>query len=380
MTTIDLGVPSARGDSSAEHLATGANRFDGSREVNGEAFRLAIMPTDTEIVAGRRRLHVKAVSIVSSLVVGYSALLNGNVPVPVRAVCFPIVIVSLIMVATSIMHDANHFAFFGGSHRANKLVGFLADLLGVSSALWRIKHDIHHADTNVQGVDVDIDQGAIARLAPEQPHRVWHQWQHLYMWPLYGLMGIQWLLISDFTDLIRGHIAGKSIRNIPKRAVASIFLGKALHVLWALILPMVLFPWFVVLPAYLVGSWVIGSVLAVTFQIAHCVDNADFTTSSAPRRGDDYVWHQLRTTVNVAPSRSVLGRLRSVVVGGLDYQIEHHLAPNVPHTTYAAMAQRLRLSCADHAVQYRTHSSVKSAIKSHSRWLKQMGSTPVIFD
>jgi linoleoyl-CoA desaturase len=374
MTTIDLAIPSINIES---YQPQADQQSSPATAVGGEAFRLAIMPTETEITNGRRRLHFKAVGIVTSLVVSYATLLNSTVTVGLRIAAFPVLIISLIMVATSIMHDANHFAFFGGSRGANKFVGYLADLLGVSSALWRIKHDIHHADTNVQGVDVDIDQGAIARLAPEQPHRVWHQWQHLYMWPLYGLMGVQWLLVSDFTDLLRGHIAGESIRTLPKRTVASIFLGKALHVVWALILPMMLFPWFVVLPAYLVGSWMIGSVLAVTFQIAHCVDNADFTTPSAPRRGDDYVWHQLRTTVNVMPNISLLGRFRAMLVGGLDYQIEHHLAPNVPHTTYAAMAQRLRASCTEHGVTYRTHSNVANAIKSHSRWLKRMGTRPV---
>jgi linoleoyl-CoA desaturase len=342
-------------------------------QIKGEELRSLVMPSAAEVDSARRQLHRKAVLVMAGVVGGYTTVLSSGTPTPLRLLAFPVLIVSLIMVATSVMHDANHFAFFDGSAIANKLVGYLADLLGVSSALWRIKHDIHHADTNVQGIDADIDQGAIARLAPEQPLHSWHRWQHLYMWPLYGLMGVQWLLISDFTDLIRGQIAGQSIRGVSKRTIASVFLGKLLHVGWALVLPMMLFPWFIVIPAYLAGSWVIGSVLAVTFQIAHCVDNADFTTPNALRRGDDFVWHQLRTTVNVTPNDSLLGRFRSMLVGGLDYQIEHHLAPEVPHTAYAAIAKRLRLACSEHDITYRSHAGVRAAIGSHKRWLTQMG-------
>jgi linoleoyl-CoA desaturase len=117
-------------------------------------------------------------------------------------------------------------------------------------------------------------------------------------------------------------------------------------------------------------------VLSVTFQIAHCVDRAEFTDDSAPRRGDDFVLHQLLTTVNVAPNRSVIGRFRSFVLGGLDYQIEHHLAPEIPHTTYARIAAQLKRSCEEEDVLYRSHANVRGAIVSHHRWLRMMATMP----
>ncbi len=346
--------------------------------VGGEELRTMVMPSSVEIRRARLRLHLKAAGVLSTFIASYLTLLLSNTPWPVRIVAFPFVAGSLIMVATSIMHDANHGAFFGGAPRANQVVGYLADLLGVSSVLWRIKHDIHHADTNVQGIDADIDQGAIARLAPEQRVRAWHRFQHLYMWPLYGLMGVQWLLISDFTDLIRGRVADQSIAHLGIGTRAGIILGKLLHVGWALVLPMMFFPWWAVVPTYLLGSWAIGTVLAVTFQIAHCVDNAQFSLPDIARRGDDFVWHQLNTTVNVRPNRSLIGRFRSMMVGGLDFQIEHHLAPHVPHTAYAAMAKRLRSACSEHEITYRSHAGVVAAVKSHMRWLRTMGAAATV--
>ncbi len=342
-------------------------------QLSGDALRSLVTPSLDEIRVARRTLHRKAVAILTALCVGYATLLNGDALPLVRVVAYFVVLLALAMVATSIMHDANHGAFFDGSMRANHAVGYLADLLGVSSSLWRIKHNIHHAETNVQGLDPDIDQGVVARLAPLQTAKPWHRWQHRYMWALYGFMGVQWLLVSDFVDLARGQVAGQSITRLGMKTRAGIFAGKLLHVAWALALPLVWFPWQAVIPAYLVGSWLIGSVLAITFQIAHCVDVAEFAQANSDRPCNDAVWHQLRTTVDVVQRNTPAGRFRSMMVGGLDLQIEHHLAPHVPHTAYRAMEKRLRSAGEEHGISFLTHSGVLGAMRSHQRWLRQMG-------
>ena len=348
---------------------------DREGSLSGDALRAGVMPTEAEVARARRWLHQKAMLIAFTVLVSYALVLAGDVPWVGRLLAFPVLIVALIMVATSVMHDANHGAFFAGSTRANHIVGYASDLLGVSSALWRLKHDIHHADANVQGIDPDIDQGAIARLAPMQRRRFWHRWQHRYLWPLYGLLGVQWLLVSDFGELVGRYRRAKADPTLPRLSNAmraGIFTGKALHFGWAIALPLVWYPWWAVAIGYLSASWCVGVVLAVTFQVAHCVEEADFVLPDAARRNDAFVWHQLRTTVDVAPNRSVFGRLRSLIVGGLDYQIEHHLAPHIPHTSYAAMAKRLHVACAANGVRYRTHASVSSAIRSHHRWLRTL--------
>ena len=52
--------------------------------------------------------------------------------------------------------------------------------------------------------------------------------------------------------------------------------GKLVHLTWALVIPLLLHPWWVVLAFYLACSWVVGLLLATIFQLAHCVDEADF--------------------------------------------------------------------------------------------------------
>ncbi len=123
-------------------------------------------------------------------------------------------------------------------------------------------------------------------------------------------------------------------------------------------------------------SWVAGLVLATMFQVAHCVDVADFTTPDAPRRGAEWAQHQLRTTVNVRCRLPVFGHAARWLMGGLDHQIEHHLAPGLPHTAFPSFAPRVQAFCAETGLTYREHPSVVAAVRSHGRWLRTMGRGP----
>ena len=244
--------------------------------------------------------------------------------------------------------------------------------------LWRFKHNtLHHGNTNVVGYDSDIDQMPFARLTPQQPWRPWHRYQHVYMWFLYGFLGLQWLLFSDYRTLVRGMVGSHPLRVRPRRRdVALILAGKVLHVAWALLIPLAFHPWWGVLAFYLACSWMVGFLLANIFQLAHCVDHAGFFTSDVPRRGADFELHQLQVTVDIRCGVPVLRRLVSWLMGGLDFQIEHHLAARLPHTTYRRIAPRLQAACAERDITYRVHPTITSAVRSHARWLRQMGTEP----
>ena len=91
----------------------------------------------------------------------------------------------------NVMHDGSHGSY---STRPwlNRLMARALDLLGGSSFVWQRKHNLlHHTWPNVQGVDDDIDTGALARLSPGQKLRSYHRLQHLYMWPLYALLAVK---------------------------------------------------------------------------------------------------------------------------------------------------------------------------------------------
>ena len=150
--------------------------------------------------------------------------------------------------------------------------------------------------------------------------------------------------------------------------------GKLAHLTWAVAIPLALNPWWGVLCFYLACSWATGFVLATTFQVAHCVDVADFVPSDEAHRGSAFQVHQLRTTVDIRCGFVAHGG--RWLIGGLDHQVEHHLAPRLPHTIHPLLRRRVQSACSQDELPYRIHPSAWAALCSHSRWLKAMGQPP----
>jgi linoleoyl-CoA desaturase len=337
----------------------------------------AVRPSLRELVVARRRLHVKAIVIAALAGGSYWSLIATKSSVVEKLVASLVLVVALTAAATCVFHDANH-ASFSTSRLVNRLAGYTGDLLGASSWIWRFKHNnLHHGNTNMVGIDADIDQAPFARLAPEQPWRAWHRYQHFYMWLLYGFLTLQWFLISDFVDLKKHGIGTQRFARQPRRRdIGMIALGKVLHVGWAIALPLVYHRWWVVLTFYLAVSWSVGLLLATMFQLAHCAEHVAFPAADTPRRGPDFIAHQLRTTMDVGCRTRLGGGALHWLMGGLDFQVEHHLAPRLPHTVYPLVAQRLRRACRDCQLTIHSHATPWRAIKSHGRWLKSMGARP----
>jgi linoleoyl-CoA desaturase len=338
----------------------------------------SVAPSAEEIRVARRRLHVKALGIAALVATSYWALVISALPLVVRLAAGLLLAFGLVAVGTSIMHDANHHSF--SRHRwLNRVLAYTSDALGASSWLWRIQHNtLHHANPNVVGYDADIALSPFARLAPSQPWRPWYRGQHVYIWPLYGFLALKNLLVSDLVTVLRGRVDRQPLRRRRTPSViARITAGKLGHLAWAVVVPLMFNPWWAVLTCYVVCSWLVGFMLAVVFQLAHCVDvttmHDDATT---PRRGDDFAMHQLRTTADIESRIPVIGHVFRFLVGGLDHQIEHHLGPGLPHTLHRRVAERFRGACRAHGITYHLHPGVWSALRSHTRWLRSMSIQP----
>ena len=336
-----------------------------------------MLPSASDIRAARFALHLKSLIIAVLLGVSYYSLVLAEFPLAVRVSAAVVLVLALVALATCVMHDANHGAF-ARRRWVNRTLAYTADVLGASSWLWRIQHNqLHHGNTNVVGYDADLELAPWARLAPTQP---WHRrfrLQHVYIWPLYGLLALKNLTASDMLSLVRVRIGEQPLPRRPSRAViGGVVAGKLAHITWALVIPMLFNPWRDVLAWYLACSWLVGFTLAMMFQLAHCVDIATFPPSDAQRRGDQFVDHQLRTTVDVSSPVPVAGHVFRWLAGSLDHQIEHHLAPGLPHTIYPRLARQLREACNRHGLEYRVHPGVFAAVRAHARWLRAMGRQP----
>ncbi len=317
---------------------------------------------------------VKTLAILSWFVVTYLLLVfvaSTTWAALALSVCLGLAIAAI---GFNIQHDGGHGAY--SRHRwINRTAAMSLDLLGGSSLIWAHKHNgLHHTFTNLSGHDDDINLGLIGRLSPHQPHRWWHRWQHLYLWPLYGLLPIKWQFFDDFADLAS---RGRGAHSLPPlgRADWLVFAGgKILFFLLAFLLPLQFHPLSAVLGCYVVVSMVQGIVLSVVFQLAHCVEEADFPGIDPQLRQMESPWaaHQVATTVNFSRSNPWL----SWLLGGLNFQVEHHLFPRICHVHYPQISRIVEATCRDCGVPYRTHASFGSGLISHFRWLRRMGQEP----
>jgi linoleoyl-CoA desaturase len=129
-------------------------------------------------------------------------------------------------------------------------------------------------------------------------------------------------------------------------------------------------PW-VVLSLYGVAALTLGLTLSVVFQLAHCVEEAEFPVPRPDTGRIDRAWaiHQVETTVDFSRSSRVL----SWLLGGLNFQIEHHLFPRICHVNYPAMSRLVEETCREFGVRYTEHRSLGAGLASHFRWLQRMG-------
>lgn len=317
------------------------------------------------------QMYVKSAVVLACLVTTYTWLVFGAATWWVAVPLAMLLGLSLAAVGFNIQHDGGHSAY--SEHRwINRLAARALDLLGGSSYIWARKHNsIHHSYTNITGQDDDINVGFLGRLSPYQPRLALHRYQHLYLWVLYGFLAVKWHVVDDFRDLLTGRVGQHPFPRPRGRDLALLLGGKAAFFALAFGVPLLLHPWWIVLTFYGIASLVEGVVLSVVFQLAHCVEEADFPLPSPDtgRMATAWAEHQIQTTVNFAPRN----RLLSWWIGGLNYQIEHHLFPQICHVHYPALAPLVQQTCGEFGLRYAVNPTFRAGVASHFRWLRQMG-------
>ena len=278
---------------------------------------------------------------------------------------------SMAAIGFNVQHDGGHGAY--SSHQwVNRIMAWSLDLLGGSSYVWARKHNsIHHSYANITGHDDDINIGLLGRLSPHQRRLPFHRLQQYYLWLLYGLLPVKWLLFDDFWNLITGRIGAHRLARPKGWDLVTFLTGKVAALTLTFLVPMLFYPVWVVIVFYAIMSFVCGVVLSVVFQLAHCVEEAAFPmpVAGSDRMEAHWAVHQVQTTVDFARGN----RLLSWYVGGLNFQIEHHLFPKVCHLHYPALAPLVEATCREFGVRYVAHRTLFSSLASHFRWLRRMG-------
>jgi linoleoyl-CoA desaturase len=277
-------------------------------------------------------------------------------------------------VGLSVMHDANHGAY---SKRpwVNKTFGFFVNFLGGSDVNWKIQHNVlHHTYTNVHGMDEDIDAGAILRLSPHQKRRTLHRFQHLYAWFFYGLMTVAWFLTKDYKQVVRfSKMDLLATQNTSFRKALAIIIGsKIVYGGVFFVLPFFIAPvaWYYVLIGIFLMQFTCGLTLGAIFQPAHIVPTSDFPKPDESGNVEaDWAVNQLYNTSNFAPG----ARLFSWYVGGLNYQVEHHLFPNICHVHYRKLSKIVRETAMEYNLPYYSYKTFYNALSEHTSMLKNLG-------
>ncbi len=316
------------------------------------------------------RMYVKT-AIIMAWLAGSYVLLVGFATTWWQALPLAISLgMAMSAVGFSIQHDGGHGAYSGRSW-INRAMALTLDLLGGSSYVWAKKHNsVHHTYSNITDHDDDINIGFFGRLSPHQPRYWVHRWQHIYLWALYGLLPIKWQLYDDFRDVLLGRV-GQYRFPRPRGLDLVIFVGgKVIFFALAFALPLYLHSAWAVLGCYLAASFAQGVALSVVFQLAHCVEEAAFPLPNEDTGKMENAWaiHQVQTTVDFAQGN----RWLSWFCGGLNFQIEHHLFPQICHLHYPAIAPIVEQTCQDFGITYSTHVTFRSSLASHYRWLKRM--------
>lgn len=281
---------------------------------------------------------------------------------------------ALVEIGVNLQHDASHNAF--SRHRwINRGIALTADLIGASSYFWRWKHNrIHHAFTNVYGFDTDIDFGILGRLAPAAPRKWFHRWQHLYFWPLYGLLVIKWHLFDDFYSFFLGRLGNQKIPRPTGNDLVVFVLGKIIFFSYAFVIPLILHPALHVLFFYSFVTVVAGMALSMIFVLPHCSEYSDFPLPDQETGNIETprAIHQVRVTVDFTRNNPIA----TESVGGLNYHREHHLFPGTCHVHYSKISGIIDKVCDEFDIPHKEHKSYIAGLVSHYHWLRRMGMKP----
>ena len=281
---------------------------------------------------------------------------------------------AFVLVGFNIMHDANHGSY-SKSKTINRIMGYTLDLIGGSHMLWKQKHNIlHHTYTNIDGMDEDLETSGLLRLSPNQKWHFWHKLQYVYAFPVYSLLTLSMVIYTDFKKLFTGKIGTQKISQVKFSEKLFIYISKTVYLGYMIILPLFFHPVIHVLFFFLYIHFILGFTFSVVFQLAHAVEQNDFPQPE-PQTGNienEWAIHQVETTANFAPRN----KLAAWYLGGLNFQIEHHLFSNICHIHYPQISKIVLQTSKDYSINYVSYPNVFSAVIAHLRFLKRMGIKP----
>jgi linoleoyl-CoA desaturase len=321
---------------------------------------------------GNANMVFKSIVMLSLFFVPYGFIVSGTIVNPWALWSLWLVMgVGLAGIGLSIMHDGNHGAY-SKYKWVNRLMGLTLNMVGGSAKNWKIQHNrMHHTYTNVHEMDPDISPLPILRFSPKAPYYSFHKYQYIYAWFFYGLLSFSWATVKEFIQLGQfkrnGLIKGKEYPML----MAEMVFWKIVYYAYLLVIPMTVLDisfgfWFL---CFFSMHFVAGLILATIFQTAHVMPECDYPTPNEEGTIENsWAIHQLQTTSNYNSNRFF-----SWYVGGLNYQVEHHLFPTICHVHYRDLSKIVKQKAKEHNLPYYAQDNYFKAVWEHGKMLHQLG-------
>lgn len=318
---------------------------------------------------------VKSLIILTAYFATYGVLISGAVSGFLAWLLVYLILgFTTAVIGLAIMHDANHGAF-SRKKWVNKLFGFSMNVVGASAFTWKIQHNVlHHTYTNVHGMDEDIQGRGLFRFSPDSPLRRIHRFQHVYAFFFYSMLTLSWTFVGDFARMARYRKMGlvDQAKADYKKEMRILIASKVGYIGYMLVLPALIsgFAWWQAALGFVFLHMVAGLSLSLIFQPAHVEESTTFYQPDENNKlPEAWAVHQLLTTSNFAMS----SRWFTWLIGGLNYQIEHHLFPHVSHIHYRKISKIVRRTAKEFGLPYNQRKTFVGAVYHHVRLLRQLG-------
>lgn len=321
---------------------------------------------------GGRKLFVKGSLIILSAIFLYILLVFFTPPAFLALLLCALLGVNFAVIGFNIMHEGGHGSF-SKYKWVNGVSAYSLNLLGGNIHFWKQKHNIdHHTYTNIEGMDHDIDV-KFMRMHKDQPRYGYHRFQHYYWVFLYGISYMAWVLYQDFEKYFSTKMekAGRR-KKLDAKEHLIFWITKLGYVVLYFVLPILFVGWWQALLGFVVLSIACGFTISIVFQLAHVVEGTQFPEPDLETKKMEREWavHQLATTANFATQ----SKIAYWFLGGLNFQVEHHLFPSISHVHYPQINKLVKETCEEFNVAYLEHKTMGKAFLSHILHIKKLGS------
>jgi linoleoyl-CoA desaturase len=323
-------------------------------------------------------LILKTIILTAVYVLPFGALLWFQPSLSSSLILWFIMGIGVAGLGMSVMHDACHGAYSSNESVNYWIGGIYLNMLGGSTFNWNLQHNVmHHMYTNVVHLDEDINDKLVLKFSPHTPIKIFHQFQWLYAFLFYGILTLYWVTLKDFVNFITFTNNGVNTNTKAQNVVtlSKIIFAKIVYFCVFFCVPTLLFgiPFQEILIGFLLMHFVGGIILTTIFQLAHSVEG---TTHPLPNEKgvieNDWAIHQMNTTVNFSRQNKWL----SWYVGGLNFQVEHHLFPKISHVHYPQLSEIVKQTAEEFDIPYLENPTFGQALRSHITNLHQLGRLP----